>query len=52
MRRRLSGVLTLLAALFTAAPASAAAPEWSVLGEMPATGHGVFRFPQALAPGR
>ncbi len=30
-------------------PASASAAEWTVLGASPATGQGVFRFPQALA---
>ena len=45
-RGRLPGFLVLLAALLSPSPATAA--EWATLGETPATGRGVFRFPQAL----
>lgn len=38
-----------IALALTAVPARPAqAAQWSVVGESPATGHGVFRFPQAL----
>lgn len=44
-RSQLIGAVLLVLGLL--APASASA--WSVVGAAPATGHGVFRFPQAIA---